>query len=139
MISVVSTGGTVINYSDRFTLTGMTGIFPANVQTGIKGLSDNKGPAAQNNAAKVGAGVGGAGDATVAYTMQTGATKFAPMQKQPGTKITVKNPSPQYPTSQVQIAKTKLPTPVQQTTITASMTNVVASQENSVGGLVNDI
>lgn len=133
MISA-SPGGTVINYSSRFSLSGMTGTFPPGVEAGIKDISGTDGPESQNNVnenAAAGA-AGAAGAATVPYAMQTGPTKYAPMQKQPGTKITAKTPSMLYPTSSVEIAKTHLPTPKQQTTITASGTFSVSSRENTV-------
>ena len=131
-----ATGGVVINYSDRFTLSDMTGTFPANVQTAIKSVKDSKGPETDNqikdtkDAAAAGGGGGGA-DGTP-YSMQTGATKFAPMQKKPGTKITAKSPKPLYPTSSAKVAKTALPPPKQVTTMTASVTYSVSSQENQV-------
>ena len=133
MISTAK-GGTVVNYSDRFSLSGMTGTFPPNVQTGVKGITGTGGPKTENNvdknAAENPAG-GQAGDA-VTYTAQTGLTKYAPMQGKPGTKITAKNPTPQYPTSSIKIAKTFLPTPSQVTTVTVSATYSVSSHENTV-------
>ena len=135
MIST-ATGGTVINYSDRFSLSGMTGTFPANVQTGLKGLSGTNGPTTENNvdtnAAAVPANGQAGGPYAVTYTAQTGLTKYAPMQGKPGTKITAKNPTPQYPTSSVNIAKTILPTPSQVTTMTVSATYSASSHENTV-------
>ena len=137
MISVGSSGTTVTNYSKRFSLTGMTGVFPANVQAGIKAVSGTSGPPTEkqvqgqqgNNA---GGAAGPAGAYTVPYTMQTGATKYAPMQGRPGTKITAASPKPQYPTSSVSIVSTFLPTPVQVTTMTMSQTASVESRANTV-------
>ncbi|MDI1488957.1 MAG: Cell wall synthesis protein kre9 precursor [Ramalina farinacea] len=130
-------GGTIINYSDRFTLTGMTGTFPPNVQAGIKDISGTDGPKPENNIVDAkdnpAAGANGATDAP--YSMQTGLTKFAPMQRKPGTKITLKSASAQYPTTPYTIAKTALPTPKQVTTITASPTYTVASMENTAAAL----
>ena len=135
MIST-ATGGTVVNYSDRFTLSGMTGTFPPNVEQGIKGVTGTGGPQTENNVDKNAAAVPANGQAggpyAVTYTAQTGLTKYAPMQGKPGTKITAKNPTPQYPTSSVKIAKTFLPTPSQVTTMTVSATYSASSQENTV-------
>ena len=135
MIST-ATGGTVVNYSDRFSLSGMTGTFPPNVETGAKGVTGTGGPATENNINQNADAVPTAGQAggpyAVTYTAQTGLTKYAPMQGKPGTKITAKNPSPQYPTSAVQTAKTFLPTPSQVTTMTVSATYSVSSKENTV-------
>ena len=136
MISA-ATGGTVINYSSRFTLTGMTGTFPPNVEDGIKKVSGTDGPSTENNINNnAGAGAGGAAGASVPYTLQTGLTKYAPMQGKPGTKITAGKASPLYPSSSVVVANTFLPTPVQVTTITMSGTYAPAeSIENTVCGL----
>ena len=127
--SVGTTGTQVINYSDRFTLAGMTGTFPPGVQAGIKTVSGTNGPPSTNQEAPAaGAGAQGAqGDYAVTYTAQTGLIKYAPMQIPPGTKITAKAVKPRYPTSSVTIAKTFLPTPKQTTTMTASLTYSPAS------------
>ena len=138
-----ATGGTVINYSDRFTLSGMTGTFPANVQAGLQTVTGTAGPSTQNNidtnAQAVPADGQTGGPYAVAYTAQTGLTKYAPMQKKPGTKITAKSPTPQYPTSSVDLAKTILPTPSQVTTMTVSATYSVSSRENTVSASFEDV
>lgn len=129
--SVGAAGAQVVNYSDRFTLSGMTGSFPANVQAGIKTVSGTNGPpsTAQDGPA-AGAGAQGAqGDYAVTYTAQTGLIKYAPMQTPPGPKITANKVQPRYPTSSVSIAKTFLPTPKQTTTMTASLTNSPAQSK----------
>ncbi len=130
-------GGTVTNYSNRFSMSGMTGTFPAAVTTGLSGLSGTDGPATENNFAAAGAGAAGAGGAvasgaSVTYTLQTGAIRYAPMQGKPGTTITAKSASPQYPTSSVNIAKTWLPTPKAATTQTVSATYSTSSHANTV-------
>lgn len=134
MISAAA-GGTVINYSDRFTLSGMTGTFPPNVVSGIAGVTGTGGPPTENNidnAAAVPTAGGAEGPYAVTYTAQTGLTKYAPMQGKPGTKITAMNPTPQYPTSSVRMATTILPTPSQVTTQTLSATYSIPGQENTV-------
>ncbi len=128
-------GGTVINYSGRFSLSGMTGTFPPAVQKAAAGITGTDGPAAVNNVASnpdAGAATKAGGPYAVTYTAQTGLTKYAPMQGKPGTKITAKSPTPQYPTSSVQFAITFLPTPSQVTTITMSATYSTSSMENTV-------
>ncbi|KAF2113317.1 beta-1,6-glucan boisynthesis protein-like protein [Lophiotrema nucula] len=134
MISTAAAGGTVTNFSPRFAMSGMTGTFSAKVTTGLKSVTGTDGPDtinavadAQNPAANP-----SAGDYDVEYTMQTGATRYAPMQPVPPTKITKKNRTPLYPTSSVDIAKSHLPIPKQQTTITQSQTFSVSSMENTV-------
>ncbi|KAI4148750.1 MAG: hypothetical protein L6R39_002707 [Caloplaca ligustica] len=129
ILSVGSTGAQVINYSDRFTLSGMTGTFPSNVQTGIKQITGTNGPpsTAQDAPAAGAGGQGAQGDYAVTYTAQTGLIKYAPMQIPPKTKITADKAKPRYPTSSVSIATTFLPTPKQTTTMTASLTYSPAS------------
>lgn len=136
--SVGTAGEQVINYSDRFTLSGMTGTFPVNVQNGIKKVSGTDGPpSTAQDAPAAGAGAGGAeGDYAISYTAQTGLIKYAPMQTPPGTKITANKVSQRYPTSSVQIATTFLPTPKQTTTMTASQTITHSSQAFQVRPLV---
>lgn len=136
MISVATAGGTITNFSPRFSLTGMTGSFPPNVLTGLKTVTGTAGPATENNvaAANPGAGAGGPQGAgfAVPYTLQTGLTKYAPMQPLPPTKITAQNASPLWPTSAVTYAQTWLPRPSQVTTFTQSFTGSVSSMENTV-------
>ncbi|KAL8968551.1 MAG: hypothetical protein Q9183_002408 [Haloplaca sp. 2 TL-2023] len=118
--SVGAAGEQVINYSNRFTISGMTGTFAPNVAAAIEKVSGTDGPPstspieARAQAAN--------GKEAVSYTAETGPIKYAPMMTPPGTKITAKNASPRYPTSSVPIAKTFLPTPKQSTTVTASLT-----------------
>lgn len=144
MISVAKTGGTVINYSSRFTLTGMTGVFPANVKAGIAALgSSTSGPATQNNIAAahpqnpVPGAPAQAGPYSVPYTLQTGLTRYAPMQPQPGTKITKDKASMQWPTSGYDKAMTFLGPPKVFTTFTESQTFSVGSIENTVSAALS--
>lgn len=74
----------------------------------------------------------GADEYNVEYTMQTGLTRYAPMQPVPGTKVTATNTKPMFPTSSVPIAKSKLPIPSQVTTLTATQTFSTKSVENTV-------
>lgn len=125
----------MINYSDRFSMSGMTGTFPPEVKAGLKEVSGTGGPATENNIFDSKAVAAAPADAKnpLPYSAQTGLTKYAPMQGKPGTKITAKNPTPQYPTSNVKIAKTNLPIPSQVTTVTVSATYSASSMENTVG------
>ncbi|EDU44313.1 beta-16-glucan boisynthesis protein [Pyrenophora tritici-repentis] len=137
MIAVAKTGGQLIAYSDRFSYSGMTGknILNPVVKDAALAVKDTKGPAAEDTTAKDDtAATDTANDDlyNVEYTMQTGPTRYAPMQPVPPTKITATNTKPLYPTSSVQIAKTRLPIPSQQTTLTASQTYSVSSVENTV-------
>jgi len=141
MVSVSSEGGTVINYSNRFTLTGMTGTFPAAVVQGIAAIAGSTaGPPTVNNVANnaapaagtTAAAAPGANEFNVPYQSQTGLTKYAPMQPVPGTKITATAFTPLHPTSAFTIATTYMGTPIVATTITESQTFSVSSMENTV-------
>jgi hypothetical protein len=138
MTAVSKTGGQLIVYSDRFSYSGMKGTFPDPVKKGVADISGTKGPDTVDSTVKQGANpaagaVGEASDYEVEYTMQTGLTRYAPMQPVPLTKITAKGtPKPLFPTSSVEIAKTRLPIPKVQTTITQSQTYSVQSRENTV-------
>jgi hypothetical protein len=137
MMAVGKTGGILTTYSDRFSFSGMKGTFPPDVKKGAAGITDTKGPATDDKTVKAGQDPAGAvpqaGDYDVEYTMQTGLTRYAPMQPVPLTKVTAKGtPKPMFPTSSVVIAKTRLPIPKVQTTITQSQTYLVKSRENTV-------
>ena len=117
----------------------MTGAFAAAVQAGVTANAGaTEGPATENQisnnaGAAAGAGAGAAGGSfTVPYQLQTGLTKYAPMQPVPPTKITAKSYTPLHPTSAFQIAKTYLALPTIVTTMTASQTFSASSVENTV-------
>ena len=133
MISVATAGGTVTNYSKRFTLTGMTGTFSQTVKTGLLTVSGTTGPDTVNNV------VAAAGNSAVEdgvwgtpYNLQTGLTKYAPMKPVPPTAITATNTSPLWPTSSVVLASTFLPIPSVLTTLTQPQTFRAASHANTV-------
>ncbi|EXJ84936.1 hypothetical protein A1O3_05611 [Capronia epimyces CBS 606.96] len=134
-----ATGGTVINYSDRFSLRSMTGTFPAAVQAGLKTVTGTAGPADVNNiqAAQAGdtqdtAPANGASEYDVPYTLQTGSIRYAPMPPQAQTKITAKNASPQWPSSSYTVYKTIAGSPNAATTHTATVTFHTSSREATV-------
>ncbi|VEU21841.1 DEKNAAC102850 [Brettanomyces naardenensis] len=102
-----STGGYTIHYSPRFSVTGLTG------STAASGSGDP--PAAQESIP------GAAVDSksfTIPYTAQTGITRYAPMQMQPGSTITVTTWSRIFPTSAVTYYTTMKPSPDVSSTIT---------------------
>ena len=126
------------NYSNRFTLSGMTGVFSAAVITALGTVSGTAGPPTVNNVAAAAPAAGPATtgtEAEVAYTAQTGTIRYAPMQPVPGTKITATNTAPLFPTSAVVLASTYLPIPSIVSTITVAQTFSVASHANTVSGL----
>ncbi|KAL9527403.1 Cell wall synthesis protein [Sphaerulina musiva] len=136
MISTAKEGGTVTNFSGRFSIEGLTGTTAANAVTGAQAVTGTDGPDTIDNVANdaaAAAPAAGAGDDMygIAYADQSGLTKYAPMQGVPPTKITAQNFSPKYPTSSVSIATTWLPKPTVQTTMTQTQTFSVSSMENT--------
>jgi hypothetical protein len=140
MISVSAKGGTVINYSSRFSLTDMTGVFPATVLSGLKNVADTDGPPSVNNIAKgAGAGAGTAADAalnqnlySIPFADQSGPLRYASMQKVPPTKITKQTKTPINPTSPYTIATTFLrPNTDIQSTVTEVVTWSYSHIENT--------
>jgi hypothetical protein len=133
MISTARAGGTVTNYSNRFTLTGMTGTFSAAVQADLLTVSGTSGPPTVNDVTgAAGTIVANEGVWGTPYNLQTGLTRYAPMQPVPPTAITATNTAPLYPTSSVVLASTYLPTPSIVTTLTQPQTFSVSSHANTV-------
>lgn len=130
MISVAAKGGTVINFSDRFSMADMTGVFPASVLSGLKSVSGTDGPASVNNVnqnggagADTGAAQQGGGLYATPFADQSGPLLYASMQKVPPTKITKKTMTPINPTSPFTLATTFLPPNTEiQSTVTAPVT-----------------
>ncbi|KAI1609331.1 hypothetical protein EDD37DRAFT_612858 [Exophiala viscosa] len=130
-----ATGGTVINFSDRFTLSGMTGTFSTTVTEGLATISGTDGPATENNIDDTTTDTTtavAAGEYTVAYTLQTGTIRYAPMPPMAQTSITAKNASPQWPTSAYTVYKTVAGTPNAATTNTLALTFSTSSREATV-------
>jgi hypothetical protein len=134
MISVATAGGTVTNYSNRFTLTGMTGTFSQTVTDGLTSVTGTAGPDTVNDVTGAAAGTASVAEGVwgTPYNLQTGLTKYAPMQPVPPTAITATNTSPLWPTSSVVLASTYLPIPSVLTTLTQPQTFSVASHANTV-------
>ncbi|KAH6872593.1 hypothetical protein BKA58DRAFT_382273 [Alternaria rosae] len=138
MIAVGKTGGQLLTYSDRFSFSGMTGknVLSDAVKAAVKDIDTTTGPPTVDTTTD-GTNPADADPVDddvykVDYAMQTGLTRYAPMQPVPPTKVTAKNTKPLYPTSSVKIAKTRLPIPSQLTTLTQSQTFSVKSMENTV-------
>ena len=172
IISKATTGDTVINFSDRFSLSHMTGVFPRKLADDLEAIPPPYHPRAKRqlanaNPAAPAAGAGapapavpgapaapaaaapapgaaapapapaapaaaGAAAFTMPYTLQTGLTKYAPMQPMPPTKITANNPTPLWPTSASKVATTWLPAASVVTTITQSPSYSATSLVNTV-------
>lgn len=137
MEAVSTAGGSTINYSPRFELAQMTGTFsaaalaeqkkgdrdpPASVDTTVS-PNDPPAAAAADAAAKI------------TYTKQTGATRYAPMQTQPGSRITANGgPRRMYPTSSYTVFRghgLERQRPLVRTTTTMSWDYAVTSLENT--------
>jgi len=136
MMSVATQGGLVTTFSDRFTLTGMTGSTLPTYVTAATAAGDTV-PAmvdgtANDAAANPAAGEAANGNSGIPFASQTGLMRYAPMQSVPPTKITKKDTKPLYPTSKVSIATAFLPTPSATKTQTASQTFSADSMENTV-------
>lgn len=102
--------GILLHYSPRFKLKDMTGAYKPT--TG----GDTEPPKAEDQASNSAA----AGSA-VTYTKQTGKTKVAPMQSQPGTSVNLKRKrSRMYPSSAVTYYKTPRKNAAAATTLTPS-------------------
>ena len=133
VISVATQGGTVTTYSDRFTITGMTGTTDPTIKAAVAAagaaVPDPVDATANNAAAAAGDPNANSG---VPYAEQTGLIRYAPMQGVPPTKITKKDTKPLYPTSSYKIAVSFLPTPSATKTVTASQTFSADSMENTV-------
>ncbi|KIW05872.1 uncharacterized protein PV09_03072 [Verruconis gallopava] len=135
MISVAATGGTVINYSSRFSLTGMTGSFPASVITAMSTVSGTNGPDTENNVGQAAttAATGAQGSFAIPFAEQTGPFRYASMQQVPPTKITKQTKTPINPTSPYTLATTFLPPQTSiQSTVTESVTWSFSQMENTV-------
>jgi len=138
MISA-ATGGSVINFSDRFTISGMDGVFPSVVIAGLQTVSGTAGPptvndiqAVQQPAAGGGTPAIAPGDYAVAYTLQTGPIRYAPMPPMPVTQISAKGQSRQWPTSAYTVYPGPAGSPNAITTNTLAQTFRASSIENTV-------
>ncbi|ESZ97166.1 hypothetical protein SBOR_2422 [Sclerotinia borealis F-4128] len=131
MIATATAGGTVTVYSNRFSISGMTGTF-ATTYT----ITGTAGPATVNtvaDTAAVSSSAASSGDGIYAipYQSQTGLTKYAPMGVMPGTTITATDTAPQYPTSSVPLATAYLSSATIDTTLTQAQTASFASHANT--------
>jgi hypothetical protein len=128
MTTISKAGGQSINYSGRFTISGMTGQFPADVIASLKSVSGTPGP----EDVPIGGAAQPTGGIGVPFNEQTGPIRYAPMPQVPPTSITAQDIDPLYPTSSVVIAKTYLGMPDAYTTQTVAQTFSVASHPNYV-------
>lgn len=123
--AAVKSGGYTINYSQRFTLSGMTG------STEASGSGD---PPDGQTSLDSGSTATSTGDISksfsIFYTSQTGKTRYAPMQMQPGTTVTQSTWSRKYQTSSVSYFTTIKNTASQLSTITPGWSYTMSSAVN---------
>jgi hypothetical protein len=140
MVSKIRTGGIVINYSGRFSISrGLSfKIIPSSSSTAMKlerperELHLPRLPEALPHTDELQRRQAGE-SFTVLFSLQFGPTIYAPMQSCPPTKITKQTPTPQYPPSKVAIATTPLPPNKSiQTTVTKAITWSFSQMENPV-------
>lgn len=127
----VGSGGSSIHYSERFTLTGMTGT------TKASDGGDTTPPTGSNSFS-----VGDEGNSvimksnTIPYLSQTGRVRYAPMQMQPGTKVThALSPTRRMPTSSVTYFTAYTLKPYQITTKTPTWSYTISQGPNWVATL----
>ncbi|KKK13859.1 hypothetical protein ARAM_001536 [Aspergillus rambellii] len=120
----------VVNFSERFTLTDMTGSFPPRLQATKSDFSTDTEDILQKRRVVV-------DPFTVPYSLQTGPTRYAPMAKRPGTAIATTSPVPQYPASPYNIATHYLEPATVLTTLTATDTRTLIDMENTAAPAPN--
>ncbi|KAF9883454.1 hypothetical protein FE257_003452 [Aspergillus nanangensis] len=133
-LKMVSSGpeDPVINYSDRFTLIGLTGDFSPGEEDHIRSVREGYERTDLRKRQAEGA-------YTIPYNLQVGPTRYAPMAKRPGSTIPPKSvsPTPQNPASAYDIATAYLPQGTVQTTKSASLTYSEVSVENTASPAPN--
>lgn len=136
IISTATTGETVTAYSDRFTLSGMTGAFDTDILAGLASVSGTSGPenvnafTAQAVLAARATVVAGAQFGTP-FNLQTGSIRYAAMPIIPGTTITATNTVPLYAPSPYTVATTWMGSPTIISTISQAQTASFASHVNT--------
>ncbi|GME83367.1 unnamed protein product [Ambrosiozyma monospora] len=120
--ATLSDGGSTIHYSPRFTLSDMTGSKepsgsgdPPEAE-----VNDNGGTTASDISASF----------TVPYTAQTGKTRYAPMQTQPGSTVTATTWTRKFPASSVTYYTSNSPSPVVHSTVTPGWSYTMSSVIN---------
>lgn len=117
--------GYTIHYTPRFMLKGMSGSVGGTVTESVQPV-----PQTQINTGGQEANTINTAWFTIPYTKQTGVSRFAPMQMQPGTKVTATTWSRKYPTSAVTFYSTARKSLQQLTTITPGWSYPVTSDFN---------
>jgi len=123
MIGTLSDGSTLLSYSSRFSLTGMTGSFYPAVYQGVSYLgvvANGPGPTQLPPGAPLSAALD---PWDVPLAEQTGPIIYAPMQVLPGTSISVATHTPRWASSKWSVATTRMrPNTLQAVTMTQGIT-----------------
>lgn len=123
--TLFTNGGSTINYTPRFRLTDMEGTSGTLVVT-VTG--DQPGGQTSGFGQTTGSDI--SKSFTVPYTLQTGSTRYAPMQMQPGSTVTATTWTRKFPTSAVTYYSTKHTKPVVHSTITPGWSYTASSEVN---------
>jgi hypothetical protein len=125
-IYATSSDGYTIHYSNRFTLSGMTG--------STEPSGDDTSPPSAQTSLSDGATTLPASELSksfaLAYSEQTGLTRYAPMQTQPGTTVTATTWSRRYPASAVTYYTSLSSSLAQLSTITPGWSYTLSSAVN---------
>ena len=122
--------GTSILYTDRFQLKGMDGgskIFGSTMSLSVALTATGEAPLAQTEGDEQDVD---SRSFSVTYTKQTGRTRYAPMQTQPGKSITYTSMTRRFPTSSYSAYSTYKKSPNVMTTITPGWDYTPASKPN---------
>lgn len=117
--TLLESGGDMVRYTERVLLSGMTGTMEA-TGSGASPYGETNDEAAQDTSASF----------SIPYTEQTGKTRYAPMQMQPNSQITVSSWSRRFPTSSVTYYSTFLKEPNVLSTITPGWSYTMSSLVN---------
>lgn len=123
--TLFTNGGSTINYTPRFRLTDMEGTSGTLVVT-VTG--DQPGGQTSGFGQTTGSDI--SKSFTVPYTLQTGRTRYAPMQMQPGSTVTATTWTRKFPTSAVTYYSTRHTKPVVHSTITPGWSYTASSEVN---------
>jgi hypothetical protein len=115
----LKSGGDMIRYTNRVLLTGMTGSMAA-TGSGAPPYGETKDDASEDTSASF----------SLPYTAQTGKTRFAPMQLQPGSTVTATTWSRRFPSSAVTYYSTFRPSPDVLSTVTPGWSYTMSSLVN---------
>ncbi|CAL1209977.1 unnamed protein product [Candida parapsilosis] len=117
-------GSTGIVYTPRFRLTDMEGPTGTLVVTVTGDSPEGQTSASESTGADISKSF------TVPYTLQTGSTRYAPMQMQPGSTVTATTWTRKFPTSAVTYYSTRHTKPVVHSTITPGWSYTASSEVN---------